>query len=77
MLLRHDGLNRDVNVPSLSQGDRLGEDLLAGVRWTYGDDRAGLSIPPLGLMCGVSEQAPHLLDWRLNGGNGTCAEAHR
>ena len=77
VLLWRDGLNGDVNVPLLSQGGRLGEDLLAGVRRTCGDDRAGLGIPPLGIVCGVGEQAPHLLDWCPNGGNRTCAEAHR
>lgn len=34
MVLWSDGPNSDVDIPSLSQGDRVGEDLLAGVRRT-------------------------------------------
>jgi len=38
MPIRRDGLNSDVNVPSFSQPDGLGGDLLAGLRRACGDD---------------------------------------
>jgi hypothetical protein len=38
LLLWRDGPNGDVNVPSFSERDCLGEDLLAGLCRTFGDD---------------------------------------
>ena len=75
-LLRHDVLNGDVHVPSRPESNRLGNDLLAGLCGTFGDDRDGVSIPPFVVTNRLEEKTPHALDGSVNGGNRAGAQAH-
>jgi hypothetical protein len=75
-LLGHDSLNGDVHVPSRSESNRPGNDLLAGLCGTFGDDRDGLSIPPFVVTNRLSEKTPYALDGSVNCGNRACAKAH-
>ena len=75
-LLWHDRLNGDVHVPSHSERDRLGKDLLAGLCGTFGDDGDSLRIPPLVVTNRLNEKTPYALDGSVNSGNRAGAEVH-
>jgi hypothetical protein len=62
LLLWHDSLNGDVHVPSRSECDRPGKDLLAGLCGTFGDDGDGLCIPPFVVTNRLNEKTPYALE---------------
>ena len=76
LLLRHDSLNGDVDVPSRSECGRPGKDVLAGLCGTFGDDGDGPGIPPFVVTNRLSEKTPYALDGGVNRGNRACAETH-
>ena len=76
LLLWHDSLNGDVHLPPHSESDRLGQDLLAGLCGTFGDDGDGLRVPPFVVTNRLNEETPYALDGSVNCGNRACAKAH-